>query len=199
MSLTLFVIRHAATNWSKLGFLSETDLELNEKGEKQAKELAIKLKNHKIDKIFSSPMKRALSTAREIAKNKEMEVLIENDLKEVNFGVFEGLSLEEAREKYSDLFEKRSNDKWNFTIPNGESYKSAYERITKFIKKIKKEFDNKSVVLVTHATLINLLLVYFSKYTKEEAANTRLDVIKEANCLKINLYDDGRIELNPIN
>jgi broad specificity phosphatase PhoE len=97
---------------------------------------------------------------------------------------------------YPELYKQREKDKWNFIIPEGESFKDAYERIKKFIeKKIRKEFDGKSVVFVTHATLINLLLIYFSKNT---VANIRNNFIKEASCILINIDDAGKAEVRNI-
>jgi probable phosphoglycerate mutase len=74
MGLQLFVIRYAQTTqtkWKKFGFLSETDIDLNEAGIMQAKELGSKIKKYKIDIIFSSPKKRCINTAREIAKHQK--------------------------------------------------------------------------------------------------------------------------------
>ncbi len=195
MKLTLLLVRHSSTDWTKFGFLSETDINLNESGLKKAEELALKMRDLKIDAIFSSPMKRTMNTARKIANLKNLKVVPCNDLKEVNFGIFEGMSREEARKSYPSLFEEREKNKWIFTIPNGENYESAYERVTNFVEKIKKEFENKSVMLVSHATLINLLLVYFGKYTVEDIKNNRIEKVNEAACFKI-YVDDFKVKID---
>jgi probable phosphoglycerate mutase len=166
--MRLFLIRHGEIKWKKIGFLSYTDLELTKKGILQAKKLALRLKNEKIDTIYSSPLKRCYQTAKILSKNLNCKVILAPALREVNFGIFEGLSLKEAEEKYPDLFFKRKKDKWNFKIPKGESYKEAAERVLKFLKKISKSKKNKNIVLITHVTIIKILLKLFSNLSMEE-------------------------------
>jgi broad specificity phosphatase PhoE len=166
--MKIFLIRHGETGWKKIGFLSYTDIGLSEKGLCQTKKIAQKLENENIDAIYSSPLKRCRQTAKEIAKKLGLKILIAPELREVNFGIFEGLSLEEAERKYPDLFLKRLKDKWNFKIPKGESYKEAAARVLKFLKKISKSKKNKNIVLVTHVTIIKILLKLFSNLSMEE-------------------------------
>jgi alpha-ribazole phosphatase len=166
--MKIFLIRHGETKWKKIGFLSYTDIGLSKKGFLQAKKIAQKLKNEHIEAIYSSPLKRCRQTAKEIAEKMGLKVLIDPELREVNFGIFEGLSLKEAERKYPDLFLKRLKDKWNFKIPKGESYKEAAKRVLKFLKRISKSKKNKNIVLVTHATIIKILLKLFSNFSMEE-------------------------------
>jgi broad specificity phosphatase PhoE len=160
--MKIFLIRHGETKWKKIGFLSYTNIGLSKKGLLQAKKIARKLENERIDAIYSSPLKRCRQTAKEIAEKLGLKILIAPELREVNFGIFEGLSLKEAERKYPDLFLKRLKDKWNFKIPEGESYKDASKRVLKFLRKISKSEVNKNIVLVTHATIIKILLKLFS-------------------------------------
>lgn len=165
--MKLFLIRHGQTKWRKIGFLSYTDLDLTRKGISQAKKVASKLKKEKVGKIYSSPLKRCKQTAQIVGKSLGLKVCVAPQLREVNFGIFEGLSLKEAEKKYPELFRVRQKDKWNFRIPSGESYKNAAERVLKFLKKLlDKRSDN--IVLVTHVTIIKILLKLFSNLSMEK-------------------------------
>jgi probable phosphoglycerate mutase len=180
-----FLIRHGQTKWKKIGFLSYTDLKLTNKGIFQTKKIALKLKKEKIDKIYSSPLKRCKQTAEIIGKYLGLKVYIAPQLKEVNFGIFEGLSLREAEKKYPELFWARQKDKWNFRIPHGESYKDAAERILKFLKKLLGK-KHKNIVLVTHVTIIKILLKLFSNLSMEKIDQIRfpptsLTILKRKN------------------
>lgn len=155
--MKLFLIRHGEVSWKKIGFLSYTNLNLTKKGILQAKRLARRFKNEKIDEIYSSRLKRCIQTANEIAKYFNLRIRQTPTLNEVNFGIFEGLTLEEAEKKYPKIFKEREKNKWNFRIPEGESYKDAAKRISPFILKIKKK-KNKNIAIVTHVTIIKILL-----------------------------------------
>lgn len=165
--MKLFLIRHGQTKWKKIGFLSYTDLELTKEGILQAEKIARKLKKEKIDKIYSSPLKRCKQTAQIIGKYLDLKIYIAPQLREVNFGIFEGLSLKKAEKKYPELFWARQKDKWNFRIPCGESYQDAAERILKFLKKLSDKKNN-NIVLVTHVTIIKILLKLFSNLPMEK-------------------------------
>ena len=170
--MRLFLVRHGQTKWKQVGFLSYTDLELTKKGISQTKKVALTLKKEKIDRIYSSPLKRCKQTAEIIGKYLGLRFYIALQLREVNFGIFEGLSLKEAEKKYPELFWMREKDKWNFRIPHGESYKDAAERILKFLKKLSdKKYNN--IVLVTHVTIIKILLKLFSRLSMKEIDQIR--------------------------
>jgi len=154
--MKLFLVRHGKISFRNIGFLSYTDLDLTEEGKAQAQKVGQRLKDEEIDSIYSSELKRSIETANEITGCLDLEVRITPRLNEVNFGIFEGLTLSEAKDKFPEIFKKREKDKWNFKIPKGESYKDAAERVLPFIKKISQE--KKKVVLVTHVTIIKILL-----------------------------------------
>ncbi len=183
--MRIFLVRHGETGWKKKGFLSYTDITLTKKGLDQAKNLAKKLKNEKIDVIYSSPLKRCVQTANYIAKELGMKVTIDKRLMEVNFGIFEGLSTEEAKRKFPEIFSKRRKNKWKFRIPRGESYEDAAKRVSRLINEIKNTYS--SVVFVTHATIIKVILKQFTNKTLKEIEDKHY----KPACLIV-------LEINPI-
>ncbi|MCX6760741.1 MAG: histidine phosphatase family protein [Candidatus Nealsonbacteria bacterium] len=154
--MRLFIVRHGEISWSKIGFLSYTDLPLTKKGILQSKRVALELKNKNIEEIYTSNLRRCIQTAEELTKCLNLKIHIVPQLREVNFGIFEGLTLEEAEEKYPEIFKKRKRNKWNFSMPQGESYKDAEKRVMPLVKKLIKK--NKNIVLVTHVTIIKIIL-----------------------------------------
>ncbi len=94
--LELYLIRHGATEWSENGrHTGTTDLALTELGKKQAELLKKRLAQEKFTKVFSSPLKRALETCKICGYNPS----INPDLREWNYGEYEGLTTEQIREK----------------------------------------------------------------------------------------------------
>ena len=68
----IYVVRHGQTDWNLEGrFQGRIDIPLNEKGKSQAKKTKEKLEGIKFDKVFSSPLKRALETAKIITEKKK--------------------------------------------------------------------------------------------------------------------------------
>ncbi|MEG2256504.1 MAG: histidine phosphatase family protein, partial [Cetobacterium sp.] len=109
-------------------------------------------------KIYTSDLKRAKETA-EIINYKNMDMILTEDLREINFGIFEGYKYEELLEKYP-IEVKKSQDDWkNYNYETGESVLQLQKRAINFIEK---ELDlYKNTVLVTHWGVINTILSYY--------------------------------------
>jgi broad specificity phosphatase PhoE len=156
--MNLIFLRHGEIHFNKIGFLGSTDLLLTERGIKQSEIVAERLKEKNIEKIYSSPLSRCIQTAKIIAEILKLKgVTPDERLREVEFGIFEGLSLEEANEKYPEIYKARIKDKWNFRIPRGESYSDAAKRLLEFTKEIENK-RVKVVLCVTHVTVIKVAL-----------------------------------------
>ena len=157
----IYLVRHGESeaNISRR-FSGITDVELTQRGVLQAVEAGKKLKGKRIDKIFSSPLKRAKYTAEiiadEIAFNKK-DIIIENSLTEVNFGIFENLTWEEIVEMYADEIESWIEFKHKYKFPKGEGYTDIINRVAGFIDKVP---DNS--LISTHYGVIQAVLLYFN-------------------------------------
>lgn len=89
----ILLTRHGQTEWNVLGKVQgRADIELNEKGIKQAQETGEVLKNEKIDLIICSPLIRAKQTAKIINENKNIPIIYDEDIIERDFGEFEGIN-----------------------------------------------------------------------------------------------------------
>lgn len=131
---------------------------LTEKGKEQAKKTREILKNISYEKIYTSDLKRAIETA-EIVNYKELEISIDEELRELNFGIFEGRSYEELLEKYPEELKKSQKNWENYNYITGESVLELQKRAINFIeKKIDLEKDT---VLVTHWGVINTILSHY--------------------------------------
>ncbi|MEJ8554104.1 histidine phosphatase family protein [Tepidibacter sp. Z1-5] len=152
-------IRHGLTldneSMKLSGFI---DSELSDKGKKQAKQTSIRLKDEKIDFIYSSPLKRAIDTAKEISQINNVDINILDELKEMNFGDFEGLTFKDIESNYKEEYERLKNKSFEYNFPNGENMIGFHGRISNKIDDIIKEQDDKTVLIVSHAGVIRACL-----------------------------------------
>ena len=89
--MEILLTRHGKTEWNALGKVQgKADIKLNEEGIKQAKETSKLLQDEKIDLIISSPLIRAIETARIIAKERNIPIITDESLSERDFGEYEG-------------------------------------------------------------------------------------------------------------
>lgn len=156
--LQLILVRHGETNSNKQGvYCGWTDVELNEYGISQAEGARDRLKHINFDLVVASPLKRTKKTAQIISEN----IIYDEGLKEINFGLWDNLSLEEIEEKYPDEYNIwMENGTEEFMFPEGESIKDVQKRSASVIDKIIKEQKKGNVLIVTHGGLIRNIISY---------------------------------------
>lgn len=139
--MIIYLVRHAQTESNLKEIACKNQEEgLTKEGKDQAKKLAKRLSRIKIDKIFISKTKRTYETILPLIKiKKNIPVKKDKRLNECKFGIFSGLSLDEAAKKYPKIFKMCQKNKWNIPIPKGESYKEVALRLEIFLKDLEKE------------------------------------------------------------
>jgi 2,3-bisphosphoglycerate-dependent phosphoglycerate mutase len=132
---TLLLVRHGETDWNALGRLQgHTDRPLNEYGRRQARELAEKLAGEDIAAIYTSDLARARETAEIVGGRLGLPVVVDPDLRERNWGTWEGLT---TTERDAVEFE-------------GEAPEEHRERIVRAARRIAERHDGQRVLVVTH-------------------------------------------------
>ena len=147
----LYVIRHGKTDWNNLRLMQgRVDIPLNEEGRDDAVKLASSINLSDIYICFSSPLKRARETAEIIVQNK-LEIVYDDLLIERDFGDYEGCEVN------FDLIQKQWDYKLNDKRGNIESIKECLNRAKVFLGKIKKEYPNKTILIISHGSFIKAL------------------------------------------
>ncbi|VAX16001.1 hypothetical protein MNBD_NITROSPINAE04-2562 [hydrothermal vent metagenome] len=152
------LIRHGVTEANlKKFYAGATDLPLAPEGERQAEALAERVKAMRPDKILSSPLKRAQDTARIATDGIDLDIEIDNNLREVDFGKWENKSYSELVRDY-----KQEVDRWfswdpDFGFPGGESYECFSKRVRGVMEMIANE-EADSLVVFTHGGVIGHLM-----------------------------------------
>lgn len=160
MSTTLIFVRHGESNANGNGFFAgQLDIDLSQRGLQQAELTAryISEKYH-VDTIYSSDLQRAYHTALPIAKACAAEIIKIPQLREIFAGEWQGLCFDELQTLHFDSYGVWLNDIGKAHPTNGESVEALSKRIWDTVQEIAKREENKTVVIVTHATPIRTLL-----------------------------------------
>ena len=150
--MKFFLVRHGETEWNKLGrFQGHQDISLNERGLAQAKETAKAAADWGHCAIYSSPLVRTVQVAEEIAKATPMPVTKQPGLEELSLGDLEGVTGQEMRDKWPEVFAVWRSNPEKITMPNGESLVQLRKRSWQAILDIEqKHSGDESVVVISH-------------------------------------------------
>ena len=152
----IYVIRHGKTELNNAGVLQgRSDHPLNEEGIRQAEEAAAALKDIGFTHVFSSPLIRAVSTAKIIATGRE--IVIDERLIEMDYGPYEGADLKDPPREIIEFFK----DFVNVPAPDGmEQLSDVVSRAGAFLEDIKGLSGN--ILVSTHAIAMKGILEYLT-------------------------------------
>lgn len=148
--IRLFLVRHAHTHWNEeKRYQGSSDLPLSDKGIQQALAVANTFREENIDLIYSSDLKRAKETAAYIKADRDIPLMIDKRLRELNFGIFEGLTLSEAQTQYPEMVTAWLED-YDKPPEGGESLSSLTARISSFLDEVIDQQSSHTIVVVGH-------------------------------------------------
>ncbi len=155
----LILVRHGESELNRDGiFYGQLDPELTEKGVRQAEEAKEILRAFHYDEIYVSDLVRARDTAR-ILNHRELQVIETERLRELNFGIFEGLKYDEILERYPEE-EALWREQWqDYDYESGESVRELQRRTVEFIEE--KLEEDKDILVVAHWGVINCVLSHY--------------------------------------
>ena len=163
---TLILIRHGQSqaNITKC-FAGQSNPDLTENGKKQAEVLSDWLiNNFNIDVIYASDLLRAYNTALPTAQKLKKQIIKTKELREINAGYWQGTPYEQIIKLYPEEYNTWLNDIGNSVCNGGESVKQLFQRVTEKIENIINENLDKTVLIVTHATPIRVILANYIKH-----------------------------------
>ncbi len=154
--MRVYIVRHGETQWNKEEvFRGRKDVPLNEAGRRQAEQAGAYFRDIPVQRIVSSPLSRADETARGIADATGVPVETAEELTDINFGVWEGLSLRQVEERYPAEFAVWGTSPEKARIAGGETLDEVRERVMR-------GFDRFTgipgpLVIVTHRAICKVL------------------------------------------
>ena len=172
--MRLILVRHGETEYNRGSLaLGRSDVPLTEKGIRQAAALEFALAEEKIAAIYSSPLQRALETARRLAAPHDVDVTVDERLIEMDVGDLEGLTFPEIGKAHPDLYQ-------NWGGPNGPTYvmpgstealTDVQARARRAVEELLARHTDDAIVAVTHnfvilATLAWLLTIDLTEFRR---------------------------------
>jgi probable phosphoglycerate mutase len=156
ITTSVLVVRHAESEANAGGyFASQSDSPLSEKGQRQALSLATFLSATAIDVVYSSDLSRAKATAAPVAAALGQEVHVTEVLRERHMGVFTGMSFEDAKRKYPDIWHRLVVRDPLVAPPGGETHVDLAARVSGFLSSLLSKHRGRVLLLVSHGVTIH--------------------------------------------
>ncbi|MBE7087606.1 MAG: histidine phosphatase family protein [Clostridiales bacterium] len=156
----LILVRHGESLANvKDVFAGHFDIELSELGFRQANLTAEYIRNnYKVDKIYSSDLKRAFSTAKVYADSVGLAVSGDKNLREIYSPLWDDINFKDILKKFREDFLVWINDFESSRCTNGESVKEVGDRVYNFLTLLAKQNEGKTILVTSHATPIRTFL-----------------------------------------
>lgn len=165
----VYFARHGQTEYNKQKRLQGwKDSPLSEEGIGHSQLMGEALQGYSFSNVWVSPLGRAIQTANIMQEYIGFEYETTDDLREVSFGDWEGLTLPEIGEQYPGMWEDRQNDKWNYIPPGGESNKHARERALRMKERIISSMPESQILVIAHFAINRLVLSQFMNIAPED-------------------------------
>lgn len=162
---TIYMVRHGETEWNAAHRMQGwSDIPLNEKGREQASFAARKLESIPLDAIYTSPLKRAADTAEIIRGERNIPLIEEKGLIEINLGRWDGHTPDEMDALYPGQYDLWRTKPGEVHIDGGETFADVQERAFAAFRRIAEKEREKTVLLVSHMGCLSTILFKIAGY-----------------------------------
>ena len=159
MFTRLFLIRHGATTATQEDrFSGSSGAELSEEGRWQVERLGERLSRQRVSAVYTSPLSRAVDTARILARECRLEPIVRDGLQEIGHGHWEGRKREEVERDHADEYSAWEADPFTFAPAGGESGVAVLARALPVIRAIVASHPGGQIVVVSHKATLRLVL-----------------------------------------
>jgi len=196
MTTTILLVRHGQTRSNVTGFyMGWSNEDLDDVGYAQVRSLSSRLTSLPIASVYTSPLKRAYTTATLLASTHNLDLKVLDDLIEIRLGDWQGLHMDEIKQRWPELWRQTRTDPSEITMPNGESLRQVTERAIRAFEMVAAANQGKQAIMVTHDAVIRVIVAHVlgvpnSIYRRFEINNASLTVIRitkgEARLIALN-------------
>jgi probable phosphoglycerate mutase len=154
-----WLVRHGQTDWNLEGrYQGQADTPLNQTGLQEAQAVARQLATVSFEAIYSSDLLRARQTAAAIGQTAGITVQLDQRLREVSLGQWEGQLFDHIKVRYPAEIEQRQRDPVHFRPPGGETLAELWLRVSTAVKEIARKHAGEEVILVSHGLALGALV-----------------------------------------
>jgi alpha-ribazole phosphatase/probable phosphoglycerate mutase len=175
----LLLVRHGATETVNPEiYWGQTDIALSDTGIVQAERLRERLSLEHIERIYSSDLCRALWTAKIIAGYHQKDITTCSQLREINFGDFEGLTYREISQRYPEASKYWLSHNPGLRFPHGESMAELGNRVTRFLSEYvhPNRGGDSTILIVSHGGVLRIMLCNILGIAYRYWQRLRLDI-----------------------
>jgi 2,3-bisphosphoglycerate-dependent phosphoglycerate mutase len=178
----IVLVRHGESIWNALGrWQGWTDIDLTEKGLKQAGEVGRALIDIKFDYAFSSPLIRASKTLDEILKvlkQSDLAIIKDAAMIEKHYGIYTGKNKWQVKEEIGEAEFQKLRRAWDYHTLEGESMKQVYERLIPYYEQeiLPKLKAGKNVIISSHGNTLRTLVKSLDNLTEDEVAKLEFGI-----------------------
>ena len=162
--IRIILVRHGHTPWNEGSgerFRGRSALDLNELGIRQAEATAPCIAKVKVAALYTSPLPRAMTTARILARSLNIEPTPLEGLIDIDYGDWQGLSAEEAEARYPKPYSLWLQSPHLVAFPKGESLEQVLSRAMAAIEALSTIHPDQTIVLVSHKVVCKVLMCAF--------------------------------------
>ncbi len=191
-----YLIRHGETEWNReLVFRGRADIPLSEHGRQQAARLAEALAGEPLAAVYSSPLSRAVETAKPVAARLGREVRESEALLDMDFGEWEGRAVAEVEARWPEAFRQWADRPGEFTPPGGEGLRAIRDRSKTGLEKWTAQHPEETIALVTHRVVCKVMLL--EALGLDNSAFWRIQ--QDVCCLNLFAAQDGKYVIYRVN
>ncbi len=186
---SLVLSRHGETQWNRIGRLQgRQDSPLTPRGLAQADALAMLAQSLGVQRVLSSPIGRALNTARRVVEHCGAALETDEALVELDFGDCEGLTRDEYVARFPTLEADRAAARWTTPWPGGESYADAEARLAAWLREVGTPWSAPPVLIVSHQSVCRAFVRVLTGCSEHDALHHAL-----ASGGALQVWEGGRL------
>jgi broad specificity phosphatase PhoE len=172
--LTVFLLRHGQTAWNKQGrVMGRTQVPLDADGIQQIQKIAPLVASLELDGIYTSPLRRAVQTARVIAEGTNLPICKSEGLNEIAFGDWTGRHFDDLID--DELYRRFIKSPAKTLLPGGETISDVQRRGLKVINEAAQKLPGGRFLFVSHGDVIRAILSHYMKLPLNEYRRLRID------------------------
>jgi alpha-ribazole phosphatase len=155
----LLIVRHGDTEYNdNRRFMGNSDIELGPSGRQQIERLRDYLAHEKIDAVFASDLQRTITSAGIVIGARKLDIIFCPELREINYGACEGMTLDEITHIYPDVAHQCTVFTPELVFPEGETFMGFGHRVSAFTERLKSLRQSDVALVVSHMGPIKVLI-----------------------------------------
>lgn len=193
--MLVYFIRHGQTDWNvQRRFQGGQDIPLNETGRNQARQIAARFDGTRLNRIYHSPLSRAVETAQIVCERAAAELVSVPDLREVCMGEWEGMDFAQAKARTPEAYARYAADRKRVAPPGGESFEALQVRALRAMEPIL-SCETGDFAVVAHGAIFKAL---FCAYLHIDLADMHVFDVANGSVSVVDFHE-GRAKMITLN